>query len=91
MLKKEKKNIQIMLSARKTIKSGKRKAFKRKHLYSTEEVYHDVEMSEKATKKWKIKRRKSTTTPVTNSPQNQEGNSQRIEIFDSITVEQNID
>ena len=67
-MEKEKKDIQMMLSARKTIESGKRKAFKGKHLYSMEEVCHDVEMSEKATEKQKIKRQKSTTTPVTNSP-----------------------
>ena len=91
MLEKKKKDIQMMLSARKTIESEKRKAFKRKHLYSTEKVYHDVEMSEKATKKRIIKRRKSITTLVINSPQNQRESSQRIEIFDSITVEQNID
>ena len=89
MLEKEKKEAQAVLSARKTIESGKRMTLKGKHLVSTDEICQEVEKWEKATKERKNKRRKSATTLMSNASQNQVEDALQVEIFDSITVEQN--
>jgi len=87
VLEKEKQDAQVILSSRRSLKSGKRLSLEGKHLISTEEVYQEVREAEMRTEGWRNKRRKRAPKESSKVPETFADDESNVEILDSITIE----
>ena len=87
VLEKEKKDAQAIISARRSLKSGKRLSLEGKHLISMEEVYWEVREAEMRTEEQRNKRRKRAPKESSEVPETFANDQSDVKILDSIAVE----